>query len=172
MRRSAVPVLLLLVAAVASAAGQPSGAPRGPARSVKFATGETVIESDGATDHVVVKDAQGEVVSESWCDAGAFDAYFALFTEVKEALAHGDRGAVVKLVAYPFRVNGEKPLIFRSEAALSKSYHKVFTSQVLDQIRRAEPAAVFCRDGEGMVGDGVLWASVTARGAAATVLNP
>jgi hypothetical protein len=112
------------------------------------------------------------VVSESWCDSGAFDAYFVLFTKLKEALARGDRSAVVKLVAYPFRVNGKKPRILRNEASLSKSYDKVFTPQILDKIRAAEPAAVFCRDGEGMLGHGVIWANIADRGAAATVINP
>jgi hypothetical protein len=172
MRLSAITALLLLVVSVSSAADKQSGTPRTPARSVKFATGETAIDSDGETDHVVVKDTRGEVVSESWCDSGAFDAYFALFTRLKEALARGDRSAVVKLVAYPLRVNGKKPLVFRSEASLLKSYDKIFTPQIVDKIRKAEPAAVFCRDGDGMFGDGVIWANVTARGAAATVINP
>ena len=52
-----------------------------------------------------------------------------------------------------------------------KGYAKVFTPQVLELIRRAEPAAVFCQDGQGMLGDGVVWAIVSSGTAKAAVIN-
>ena len=163
---------LLLVASTSSADdGQRSGPSKGPTRIVKFATGHTAVESEGGIDHVVVKDMDGKVTSESWCDAGTFDNYFALFKKLKEALARGDRKAVTKLVGYPFRVNAPKPLVLRNDESLSKSYDEVFTTKVLERIGRAEPAAVFCRNGAGMLGDGVMWATVSAGSAVATVLN-
>lgn len=173
MRKAAGFTLFLLMATISSAAGrQESGAPKGPTRSVKFATGETVIDSDEWADHVVVKDAQGELMSESWCEPGTFDSYLALFTKLKEALARGDQTSVVKLVAYPFQVNATKPLTFRNEASLTKSYNKIFTPQVLEKVRKAEPAAVFCQNGMGMLGDGVVWAVASAGKARVSVLNP
>lgn len=156
-------MLLMVVTSISSAAGS--------TKTVKFAAGETVIDSDQGSDHVVVKDTQGEVISESWCDSGTFDAYLALFTRLKESVARGDRNAVVKLVVYPFRVNAKKPLVFRNETSLLKGYDKVFTPQVLDKIRKAEPAAVFCRNGEGMLGDGVVWAMVSTGAAKVAVVN-
>ena len=120
---------------------------------------------------MVVKDTQGKVLSESWCDSGTFDAYLALFTKLKESVARGDRSGVVKLAAYPFRVNAKKPLVFRNEASLLKGYDKTFTPRVLKKIREAEPAAVFCRNGEGMLGDGVVWAKVSTGTAKVAVVN-
>ena len=92
--------------------GQQSGAPKASIKTVKFPTGQTVIDSSSDGDHVVIKDAQGKITAESWCESGTFDAYFALFTKLKESAARGDRSAVVKLAAYPFRVNAEKPRSF------------------------------------------------------------
>lgn len=143
----------------------------GAVRTVKFSTGETVIESGSEADHVVVKDTKGNVTAESQCEPGSFDAYLALFTRLKESLARGDRGVVVKLVGYPLQVNGEGPLSVRNKSALFKNYDKVFTPQVLENIRKAEPAAVFCRDGLGMLGDGVVWAAASAGEAKMTVVN-
>ena len=88
------------------------------------------------------------------------------------SLGRGDRAAVLKLVRYPLRVNSKKALTFRNEASLSKAYDKIFTSQVLATINKAEPAALFCRDGQGMLGDGVIWAGASEGAAKAEVINP
>jgi hypothetical protein len=165
-----IALLLMMTASWSTADGQQSAAPTVP-RTVKFAGGETIIEPGADADHVVVKDAQGQTTAESWCDSGTFDSYVALFTKLKETTGAGDRAAVVKLAAYPFRVNGKKTLTFRNEAALSKAYDKVFTPRVLELISKAEPAAVFCRDGQGMLGDGVVWAGVSGGRAKALVVN-
>jgi hypothetical protein len=161
---------VLLASVTAIAVGQASSTLRTPTK-IKFATGETTIVFDGDTDHVTVRDAQGTVMSESWCDSGSFDAYFTLFTKLKESAGRGDHAAVVKLAAYPLRINGKEPLTFRNAASLSKAYDKVFTPQVLGMIRKAEPAAVFCQNGQGMLGNGVVWASVLEGTAKVEVIN-
>ena len=172
MRQLALLVLLMLSPSTSSAAEeQPSGATKGPARTVKFEGGETVIATDRGSDHVVVKNGQGKVVAESWCDSGAFDSYLALFNKLEDSVARADRNAVVKLATYPLRVNAKKPLVLRNEASLLKAYDKVFTPWVLDRIRRAEPAAVFCRNGQGMLGDGVVWATASMGTAKLKVVN-
>jgi hypothetical protein len=155
--------LILLVASVASAE---------ESRVIKFATGSATVDSHGGTDHVVVKDTTGKVTSESSCETGTYDAYVTLFTKLKDAVAGKDRRAVLKLVAFPFRMNGPNPIVFRDEASLAKGYDTVFTPKVVERIRQAEPAAVFCRNGEGMLGDGVIWATPSNGAAAATVTNP
>jgi|SoiMethySBSTD1v2_1073268.scaffolds.fasta_scaffold33162_6 hypothetical protein len=158
---SAPPLILLL--AVAAAAVAPSAA-----RIVKFAEGSTSIEAVGRVEHVVVRDTKGNVISESRCDSGTFDEYLALFTKLRDAVSRADRSAVVKLVNYPLRVNGKKPLVLQNAASLTKSYEKVFTVTVQEKIRKAEPAAVFCRDGRAMLGDGIIWATATG----VAILNP
>ena len=121
---------------------------------------------------MVVTDSAGNVTAESICEPGTYAQYFALFATLKEALARGNRASVTKLVAYPFRVNADRPLVFPSADSLLKSYDMVFTPSVLMKVRKAEPAAVFCRDGAAMLGDGVIWARRSSGGVAAWVLNP
>jgi hypothetical protein len=77
----------------------------------------------------------------------------------------------MKLVGYPIQVNAKRSLSLGSAAALSKAYEKVFTPKVLEAVRKAEPAAVFCRNGQGMLGDGVIWAVASGGTAKATVVN-
>ncbi|MDB4981318.1 MAG: hypothetical protein JWM82_2070 [Myxococcales bacterium] len=163
--------LLLLTASTSSPAVAQQSSAKAP-RKLKFATGETIVDAGRDTDHVVVNDARGKLTSESWCDAETFDAYFTLFTDLKAALGRGDRAAVVKLVGYPLQVNAKRPLSLGNDAALSRAYEKVFTPKVLATVRKAEPAAVFCRDGQGMLGDGVIWAVASSGSAKATVVNP
>lgn len=144
-----------------------AGATRGE-RVVRFAGGSTSIEAEGGVDHVVVRDEKGAVTAESRCDAGTFDEYLALFTKFRDAVSRPDPKAVIDMVAYPFRVNGKKRLVFRNAESLSKRYDDVFTPAVQTKVRKAEPAAVFCRNGRAMFGDGVVWASPTGL----DVLNP
>src|SRR5579862_395382 len=134
-----------LILALLVALGEPDSQPT----IVQFPGGHTSVNSKGDVDHVVVQDAKGNMTSESWCDSGRFSDYFALFSKFKDALARGNRDAALGLVDYPFRVNsGKKPLVFKTASSLSKGYTRVFTPGVLEKIGKAEPAAVFCRDGQ------------------------
>jgi hypothetical protein len=49
----------------------------------------------------------------------------------------------------------------RNAESLLRAYDQVFTPQVRDRIRAAEPAAVFCCNGQAMLGDGVVWATAS-----------
>ena len=140
-------------------------------RTITFPGGETVVETGSDTDHVIIRHASGEVAAESWCESGTFDAYVELFRTLKRVAPRGDRAAVAKLIAYPLRVYGTKASTVRTEAALLAAYDTVFTPQVLAAIRKAEPAAVFCRDGQGMLGDGVVWARVSRAHARVSSIN-
>jgi len=145
------------------------GEPDSPPTIVEFPGGHTSVDSKGDVDHVIVQDAKGNILSESWCDSGRFSEYFALFAKFKDALARGNRDAALRLFDYPFRVNGgTKPRVFKTASSLSKGYAKVFTPGVLEKIGKAEPAAVFCRDGQAMLGDGIAWANPTG----IAILNP
>jgi len=130
----------------------------GGGRVVKFAGGSTVIDHEHGEDHVVVRDKNGSVTAESHCDSGTFDDYFSLFTKLRDAMSRSDRHVVIGLVSYPFRVNGKKPFVVRNAASLAARYDEIFTDHVRAEVRRAEPAAVFCRDGLAMLGNGVVWA--------------
>jgi hypothetical protein len=173
MRQFAIfTISLMMVSTLSNVVGQQSRTSRTRSKTIKFAGGETTVEFGGHTDLVTVKNAKGNVTSESWCDSGTFDAYLTLFTKLKESAGRSDKAAVVKLVAYPLRVNGKNSMTYRDEVVLLKAYNKVFTPQVLDRIQRAEPAAVFCRNGLGMLGDGVVWARASKGMAKIEVINP
>jgi hypothetical protein len=172
MRLILTTTLLLLMTSVSGAASEVQSASQKGERIVQFIGGQTTIISKDGVDYVVVKDQQGNVMAESVCDSATFDDYFGLFSKLKVALIQGDRQSVLGLVAYPFRVNAETPLIFQNEASLLKSYDKVFTPSVLAKIQKAEPAIVFCRDEQAMFGNGMIWARRSNSGVAATVVNP
>jgi hypothetical protein len=128
-------------------------------RVLKLADGQVSVETSGDTDHVVIKDAKGQLRAESWCDKGDFDVYMRLFTDLKEEVHAGNKKAVAELVQLPLRVGAAKrSFTVRSESAFLKAYAKIFTPAVVEAIDRAEPAAVVCRDSDGMLGDGVIWA--------------
>jgi hypothetical protein len=144
---------LLSALAVASLAGSSN-------RVVEFPGGRTFVDSLGEADHVLVQDLKGNVKSDSLCDSGRFSDYFVLFIRFRDAIAGGDKEAVLHLLDYPFRVNGpQTPLVFKKASRLSKSYSQVFTAEVQKQIRDAEPAALFCRNGQAILGSGVVWAN-------------
>lgn len=161
------PALMLVLVA-----GDVSSSPR----VVPFANGRTYVDSKGGLDHVVVQDAKGNVTSESWCESGGFSDYVGLFSKFRDAVGRRDRDATARLIHYPFSVNDTRPHVsgsrttrmFSNASSLAKSYAKIFTAEVQEKIRKAEPAAVFCKDGMAMVGDGVIWANRTG----VAILNP
>jgi hypothetical protein len=147
-------VLALAIAAITNTGS--------PATVMEFPGGRTLVDSAHGVDHVAVQDAKGAVRSESWCDSGRFSDYFDLFTRFKAAVDSGNRATTLSLIDYPFQVNGgKKQRVFKTASSLSRSYKEIFTPDVRQKIRRAEPADVFCRDGLAMFGDGVVWAKNT-----------
>ena len=148
-----------------------SGTKDGNARTVNFPGGRVAIETRKGVDHLVVTDGKGRVRSESWCDSARFDDYSSLFANLKKAITRGDRVTVLKLVGYPLRVNSTKMRLLRDAKSLARSYDEVFTKGVLEKIRNSEPAALFCRNGAAMLGDGVVWATGSTTSLAISTVN-
>jgi hypothetical protein len=144
-----------------------------PNRIVKFPGGQVTIDADRGTEHLIVTDAAGEVLSESWCDSesGSYDELALLFRRFREAVGTGDVAAVAKLVRFPLRVNRDTERKISNSTELVRRYGNLFTRAVVDAIRKAEPDAVFCRSGSAMFGDGVAWAHSAAGRVAIDVLN-
>jgi hypothetical protein len=162
-----LPLLLVIAVFAAASPVQSKTAPT----VIQHSVGVTVVTLEKGMDHVIVKDPQGNILADSWCEAGTFVAYREAFTRIKEGLARKDRAAVVKLFLYPLRVNAAKPIMFRNEAALLRSYDKIFTPALLGKIRASEPAALFCHNGLGMLDDGLFWAAMTAAGARVATID-
>lgn len=130
-------------------------------RVIDFKGGRTSVDALGEVDHVLVQDLRGDVISDSLCDRGRFSDYFVLFIRFRDAVMAGDKEAAVRLIHYPFQVNAPERQSFRNAKALTKSYDQVFTAEIIQKIRDAEPAAVFCKNGYATLGAGVVWANRT-----------
>jgi hypothetical protein len=120
-------------------------------------------QSDG-TQQVVMKDAKGDVVAESYCDSqsGRYDQSVKFQQAFVTAARKNDRTAIVSLVRYPLHVNvaSSNHFVIKDAATLQARYQSVFTPHVLDAIKQADPQNVFCRMGMSMLGSGVIWATV------------
>lgn len=81
-----------------------------------------------------------------------------------------DAKSVAKLVRVPFRVNGTRSETIATPEDLL-THGKIFSEGVVAKVRKAEPRAIFCRNGSAMLGDGVIWAHRELGIALADVLN-
>ncbi len=138
-------------------------------RIVHFSGGTATItaQRDG-TQHVVIKDAKGDVEAESTCDSqsGSYDQSVKFQQAIVAAAQSSDPAPVIALVQYPLRVNvsSSNHFLVNNAATMRTRYQTVFTPKVLAQIRQSDPHAVFCRMGMSMLGGGVIWATVDSHG--------
>ncbi|MBE9609521.1 hypothetical protein [Chitinilyticum piscinae] len=139
--------------------------------TISYSSGKTIVKTGPQGDQVTLLDAQGQLAGESVCDAGSFAAYLSLFTVLRDAARQSKQDALAATIAYPLRVNGGKVRSVRDDAALRKNFAQVFTGPVIAAIGKAEPAAVFCRNGQAMFGDGVGWAELRGKQARVVVIN-
>ena len=91
------------ISSPAVANGTPDKSPDAGGRSsrmVKFPGGQVAIDADRGAEHLIVTDAAGKVLSESWCDSesGSYDELARLFRRFREAVLTKDAAAVAKLV--------------------------------------------------------------------------
>lgn len=138
-------------------------------RIVHFSGGTaTITTQNGGVEHVVMKDAKGDLVAESDCDSqsGTYDHIVSFGQAVIIAAKNDDRTAMMTLVQYPIRINVKaKPLFIKDAATLQIRYQAVFTPAVLGQLRQVDPHDVFCREGMSMLGGGIVWATADKSGA-------
>jgi hypothetical protein len=129
-------------------------------RFVPFDGGTALVQAEGNSDHVTVVAPDGGLRRESWCAAPAnYDLVVNLFSKFRSALLAKDEAAVADLVRFPLRVNGRPAIAVPNRENLLSHFYEVFNPSTVNKINRAEPSAVFCRNGtEAMLGDGVLWA--------------
>ena len=143
------------------------------ARVITFPGGSvTVVQADGQ-ERVRITDTNGQLQAESYCPAesGTFDQLRAFFIDFKAAVTSGNSLKVAGLVGYPLRVNGAQKRNIQNRAELRRRYSQIFTAQVIEEIRAAEPAAIFCRDGQAMIGNGAVWVSAEKGRVAVRVVN-
>jgi hypothetical protein len=147
---------------------------------VHFTGGAAVVDSAGGVQHVVIKDARGNVTSDSYCDrsAGSYDAIVRFGTAIVAAARSGDRNALLSLMQFPLRVNAhsdDRPAVTRtyaSAAEVAANFDRVFSPGLKERMKRIEPHDVFCRDGLSSLDGGLLWATADGHGVVrATVIN-
>ena len=149
MLRATFSVLAFVVMATQSRAAESPASPHKAAeatavRTITFAGGSASVERVGDSERVVVSHRDGKLLSESWCDqeTGSYDELVALFRRSQRAVVAKDRRSVASLVRFPLQVNG------------------------------ANAEAVFCRHGQAMLGNGVVWGHVDHGQAGVDVVNP
>jgi hypothetical protein len=127
--------------------------------AITFEGGRVVVVREGNVDHVQITDEQGNLESESWCplEAGSYDELSTFFRQFVAAVDAGETQAVAALIRYPLQVNGTPRFKVSDRQTLLSRYSDVFTPDVVSKIRSAAPEAIFCRNGQAMIGDGVIW---------------
>ena len=87
------------------------------------------------------------------------DAAFATFLKrLQGAVRTNDRGAVIKLIRFPLRVNTKsKSQVYRDSASVRADYDKIFTPQVRQAILSQKSDRLFGRDQGLMIGNGQVW---------------
>jgi hypothetical protein len=146
-------------------------------RIVHFSGGTAFVtpQSDG-TQRVVIKDAKGNVASDSYCDSqsGLYDQTVRFNERIISAARRRDHAALLTLVQFPLRVNASpsKHIVIKDPMDFQTHYARIFTASVLSALGQADPHAVFCRNGMSMIGSGVVWVTADKTGALkAAVIN-
>lgn len=143
-------------------------------RTLRLGDVALIITREDGADHVVAKNATGDLVSDSWCqiDEGTYDEYAAFFTALQRAVRARDVAGVATLVRFPLRVNGPTRGTVATAAQLTSRYGEVFTPKVVAALADSNPGLVFCHEGAAMVASGAVWAGKEQGRVALDVVNP
>ena len=89
-------------------------------------------------------------------------AYSAFLTQLQTAVRKDDRGAVIKLIAFPLRVNsGGRSQVYRDAQSVRRDYGQIFTPSVTRAILNQRFDRLFGRDLGVVIGDGQVWFDYT-----------
>lgn len=89
-------------------------------------------------------------------------AYAAFVPRLQATVRTNDRGALIRLIAFPLRVNGAGGAKFyRDRRSVERDFDRIFTPKVRRAILDQAPNALFVRDQGGMIGSGEVWIAQT-----------
>jgi hypothetical protein len=90
---------------------------------------------------------------------GESDAAFeAKVQSFYNAVLSGDRSSAARFIDFPLRINhAGKSRTIRSAAQLSAQWKQIFTPACIAALKKAIPHDMFVRNGQAMLGDGVVW---------------
>ena len=169
--RSALILMIVLSFGVTSTAVSRQG--NAVTRTITFEGGRVDVVREGNVDHVRITDANENLESESWCplETGSYDDLSTFFKQFAAAVGAGKTDAVAALIRYPLQVNGTSRFKVSDRRTLLSRYSDVFNPDVVKKFRNAAPEAVFCRNGQAMIGDGVIWVHSEKGQVAVDVIN-
>ena len=85
-------------------------------------------------------------------------AYRTFLTRLQNAVRSDDRTAVMKLIAFPLRVNSRgSSRFYRDAHSTLRDYRKIFTPAVRRAILAQHFETLFGRDQGVMIGNGAVW---------------
>lgn len=89
---------------------------------------------------------------------GASEPYKQFFEVLQKEVGDGDKKAVAKLVAYPFKTKVDgADVTYEKEADLVKAYDDVFTSKVVDAVKAQTYENLVVNDLGVSIGSGNVW---------------
>jgi hypothetical protein len=106
-------------------------------------------------------------------DAADNSAYENFVTRLQTAIRANDRGAVIKLIGFPLRVNSSgRSRFYPNARSVQRDFDRIFTPRVRQAILVQRPAQLFTRDQGAMIGDGEIWFDHSCLNSRCTALGP
>jgi hypothetical protein len=97
----------------------------------------------------------------------------AFLSRLQVAVRANDRGAVIKLIDFPLRVNSQgRTRLYRDAQSVQRDYDRIFTPQVRRAILGQRVDQLFVRDQGVMIGNGEVWFDQTCPNAACSPPGP
>ena len=105
--------------------------------------------------------------------AVADQGYATFLSRLQALLRANDRRSMIRLIAYPLRVNAAGDTrLYRDASSVERDFDRIFTSHVRTAILKQRGDQLFVRDQGAMVGSGELWFSQTCPNTACSPPGP
>ena len=140
----------------------PAPAPEMAQKSAEASAGELVVTGTriprpsltSPSPVTVVSSERDQISSVAKRDRG----YAAFLERLQAAVGDKDRGAVIRLIRFPLRVNsGGRSQIYPDARSVRRDFDTIFTPRVRQTILAQRADRLFIRDVGAMIGDGEVW---------------
>jgi hypothetical protein len=100
-------------------------------------------------------------------------SYQAFLARLQAAVRADDRRAVMRLIAFPLRVNSQEGARFYADPrSVEQDFDRIFTPRVRQAIVNQKPSQLFVRDQGAMIGNGEVWFDLVCRSAQCSPAAP
>ena len=140
----------------------PAPAPEMAQKSAEASAGELVVTGTriprpsltSPSPVTVVSSERDQISSVAKRDRG----YAAFLERLQAAVGDKDRGAVIRLIRFPLRVNSDgRSQIYPDARSVRRDFDTIFTPRVRQAILAQRADRLFIRDVGAMIGDGEVW---------------